>query len=225
MTLLKALHSFLDEFRWLAKDVATRPTRIAELIPDTTPATIGACDAAGTRMGGIYFVPTSNGFITPLLWRQWFPPWIQRQLVSFSNPDGTINNSELELVGLLAHNNILEIAAKVEERTIHNVYTNTAVVFWQRKGAITTTNPPVYLLCLQVLHQRQFRFGPKHDYNPGQSNVMAGFLSRVWHSTDVQIVTHFNSHFPQPEPWKICHLRKPMNSSLILGLSKKQCQM
>ena len=66
-------------------------------------------------MGGIHFVPSPDGSITPLLWRQQFPPWIQRQLVSFSNPDGTINNSDLELAGLVAHNDILAMAAKVEE--------------------------------------------------------------------------------------------------------------
>ena len=191
-------------------------------MPDAVPTTIGAWDAAGTRMGGIYFVPSPDGSITPLLWCQRFPPWIQRQLVSFSNPDGTINNSDLELAGSVAHNNILAMAAEVDERTIHNVYDNTVAAFWQRKGAtITTTGPPAYLLRLQALHQQQFRYVLKNDYIPSTPNVMADFLSRAWNLADVQIVAHFNSHFPQPVPWKICHLRKPINSSLILALSKK----
>ena len=91
LNLSKGLHGFLDNFWWLAQDVATWPTRIAELIPDTVFATIGACDAAGTGMGGIHFVPPPDGSITPLLWTQRFLLWIQRQLVYFSNPDGTIN--------------------------------------------------------------------------------------------------------------------------------------
>ena len=114
----------------MAKDVVTRQTRIAELTPDTVPATIGACDAAGTGMGGILFVPSPDGSATPLLWRQPFLPWIQRQLVSFSNSDGAINNSDLELADLVAHKDILAMVAKVVERTIHNVYDNMATVFW-----------------------------------------------------------------------------------------------
>ena len=119
-----------------------RPTQIAELISDPVPATIGACDAVGTGMGGLHFVLFPDGSITPLLWQQRFPPWIQRQLVYFPHRDDTINNSDLELAGSVAHNDILVIAAEVEKRTIHNVYDNTAAVFWQRKGATSTTGPP-----------------------------------------------------------------------------------
>ena len=63
------LHGFLDDFWWLASDLVTRPTRIAELIPDRDPATNGACDAAASGMGGVHFVPTNTTKI-PLLWRQ-----------------------------------------------------------------------------------------------------------------------------------------------------------
>ena len=51
----------------MAADIAARPTRIAELIPGP-PHIIGACDAAGSGMGGIFFVPicNSNDF-TPYL--------------------------------------------------------------------------------------------------------------------------------------------------------------
>ena len=117
------------------------------------------------------------------------------------------------------------MAAEVEEQTIHNVYGNAATVFWQRKGAAITTGPPTYLLRLHALHQRQFRYVPKHYCIPGKSNVMVDFLLRAWHLTEVQIVAHFNSHFLQPVPWQICNLCKQMNSSLILALSKKRCVM
>jgi hypothetical protein len=84
LRLTKTLHGFLDDFRWLAKDLTSRPTRIAELIPDQTPSTSGACDAAGTGMGGIHFVPTHDKII-PLLWRQLFPAWVRDRLSSFNS--------------------------------------------------------------------------------------------------------------------------------------------
>eukprot|EP00536_Pseudo-nitzschia_multiseries_P010377 jgi/Psemu1/25748/gm1.25748_g len=37
--------------------------------------------------------------------------WVSSQLVSFDNPDGTINNSDLELAGSIAHNDVLAHAA------------------------------------------------------------------------------------------------------------------
>ena len=75
LRLSPTLHGFLDDFRWLATDLVSRPTRIAELIPDRDPATNGACDAAASGMGGVHFVPTNTTEI-PLLWRQRFPDWI-----------------------------------------------------------------------------------------------------------------------------------------------------
>jgi hypothetical protein len=51
--LTSGVHSILQDFRGLARDLARRPTRIAELIPASLPATLGAQDAAGPGMGGI----------------------------------------------------------------------------------------------------------------------------------------------------------------------------
>ena len=80
LRLSKTLHGFLDDFRWLAKDLTSRPTRIAELIPDHFPRTEGGCDAAGAGMGGVHFVPTTseatNNDIIPILWRHRFPNWV-----------------------------------------------------------------------------------------------------------------------------------------------------
>jgi hypothetical protein len=52
------VHAALKDFRWLARDLARRPTRLAEILP-TPKATLGACDAARTGMGGVAIVPLS----------------------------------------------------------------------------------------------------------------------------------------------------------------------
>ena len=64
------MHGFLEDFRSLARDIASRPTCIAELIPDPIPATLGAYDAAGMSIGGIHFIPDVSGSVVPVLWRQ-----------------------------------------------------------------------------------------------------------------------------------------------------------
>ena len=98
--LSSTLHGFLDDFRWLAQDLVSRPTRIAELIPDREPSTNGACDAAA-GMGDVHFIPTADSEI-PILWQQPFPEWIRTQLSSFMNPNCSITNSDLELAGSIA---------------------------------------------------------------------------------------------------------------------------
>ena len=196
LRLSKAVHGFLDDFYTLAQDIASRPTRIAELIPNPIPTTLGACDTAGVGIGGIDFIPAIDGSVVPILWRHKFPEWVQQDLVSFGNPDGSINNSDLELTGSIAHNDVLAQYKDVQERTIHNSYDNILMVFWQQKGSMTTTGPAAYLLRLQAFHQRFFRYVPLKDFIPGSSNTIVNILSRRWDLSDNQLFAFFNSHFP-----------------------------
>merc|ERR1712155_370829 len=141
-------------------------------------------------MGGVHFIPDADsGGKVPILWRHSFPSWVQDRLVSFDNPLGDITNSDLELAGSIAHNNILAQAADVRECTTHNCYDNTAAVFWQRKGSTTTLGPAAYLLRLQGPHQRFYRYVPLRDYIPGEVNRMADILSRRWDWTDTELLS------------------------------------
>ena len=137
------MNGFLEDFCSLTRNITSRPTQIAELIPGFIPATLGVCNAAGEGMSGIHF-------ISDVLSRHKFPLWVQRDLVSFDNPDGSINNSDLELAGSIAHNDVLAQHADARERTIHNSYDNMATVFWQHKGLTTMTGPAACLLCSRL---------------------------------------------------------------------------
>jgi len=92
-------------------------------------------------MGGVHFVPDTTGKVIPLLWREQFPSWLRDRLVSFNNPTDGITNSDLELAGSVAHNDVLAQAADVREKATHNSYDNDATVYWQRKGFTTTLGP------------------------------------------------------------------------------------
>ena len=75
----RTIHEVLQDFCCLVKDLSTRPTRIAELLPSDLKI-IKACDTAGSGMGGVFFVPnTINSKVTPHLWRSPFPHHIQAQ--------------------------------------------------------------------------------------------------------------------------------------------------
>jgi hypothetical protein len=107
------VHTILDDFRDLHRDLDHRPTRIAEVVP-LAPTAHGCHDAAGPGAGGI-LLPTATAvpravqlrtqtgqrrtqrFAGPIVWRMPFPADVTASLASFSNPQGPITNTDLEL--------------------------------------------------------------------------------------------------------------------------------
>jgi hypothetical protein len=151
--LSSAVNQIVVDFRWLAQDLNRRPTRIAEIHPKTKPDTLGAQDAAETGMGDVHFVPQIDGTVQPMLWRCPFPSAVQQRLVSYDNPQGDINNSELEIAASVAQLDVLAHAFDVRKATVHNSSDNVATVWWQRKGATSSSGPTARLLRLQALQQ------------------------------------------------------------------------
>ena len=49
----RQFHDALDDFRWLADDISSRPTRIGEIVPEA-PTEFGRVDASGQGMGGVW---------------------------------------------------------------------------------------------------------------------------------------------------------------------------
>jgi hypothetical protein len=72
-------------------------------------------------MGGAWFPATTNSNLSPLLWRAKFPDSIQSKLVSDSNPTGTINNSQLELAGNIAHQDVLAQHVNTYPRPLYSL--------------------------------------------------------------------------------------------------------
>ena len=95
-------------------------------------------------MGGVAFIPTDDDNVIPILWRKPFLKSVQNKLVSFSNPTSTINNSELELCGNVAHHDVAAQITNISEWTRATLLDNIANVYWLQKGSTTTTGPPVY---------------------------------------------------------------------------------
>ena len=91
-----------QDFEHLAQDLRQRPASIAELVPDK-PVALGPVDASGEGMGGAWPPATTHNTLEPIVWRHRFPLDITADLVSDSNPRGTITNSDLEPAGTVAH--------------------------------------------------------------------------------------------------------------------------
>ena len=107
VSLHKGVHQALEDFRWLLRDLSSRPTRIAELVPLLSSAE-GHHDASGEGAGGVWFpadhlAPREGTTGQPVVWRILWPRRIADLLITDANPNGTITNSDLELAGGLLH--------------------------------------------------------------------------------------------------------------------------
>jgi hypothetical protein len=191
------------------------PTTIEELVPGE-PQNIGACDAAKPGMGGVWFRDTGG----PLLWRTPFPAKVQAQLVSEQNPKGRITNSDLELAGTIMHQDVLADHTPVAGETIHTFCDNTPAVAWRTKGSTTSTKSTAYLLRIAALMQRNQRCHHTIEHISGDDNRMADDASRLWELSDAELLTYFNSTYPQTQSWQLCQPNKHMSSVLISTLSR-----
>ena len=99
VTLSPGVHDALDDFKWLAEDVANRPTQMYELVP-LHPTVDGYHDASGYMCGGVVLPGPTATPITlppqpsaarpspnptgahPIVWRMPFPKDIVESLVS-----------------------------------------------------------------------------------------------------------------------------------------------
>jgi hypothetical protein len=239
--LTTGFHSALHDFRWIQTNLHSRPTRLYELVP-THPVLEGMHDASRDGAGGVWIPhPTAVGrsvklhiaeadgayhrptvrTVGPIVWRCSFPPTITSQLVSWDNPHGAINNSELELLGSFWHHDVAAQCFDVRERTLLSRTDNLATLYWARRGSVTTTSPTATILRQQALHQRHHRYIGLKDYIPGHTNTMADEASRLFHLDDRAFLTHFNLHHPQTQPWRLYHLNPNMRFSGISALHTK----
>ena len=157
----------------------------------------------------------------PVVWRMPFPDSVRTQLVSFKNPKGEINNSDLKLAGSLVHHADVVDTYDVRERTLASYADNTPTVYWQRKGALTSVTAPANLLRLQALHQRHYRYVPRHDFIRGVHNLLADKASRLFHLTDAQFLAHFNNMFPQKLPWRLYTPTSRLQHAVVCALHNK----
>ncbi len=89
-------------------------------------------------------------------------------------------------------------------------------------GSVTSTKAAAYLLRLQALHARHYRYTATYDYLPGPLNTMADDCSHLWHLSDLDLLSHFHSYYPQAGGWKLCHLPNETTSALISALRQQR---
>lgn len=216
----KAVRQHLASFERLVKDLANRPTRLAEIIPDQ-PRVVGAHDASGYGMGGVYFAQDQR----PTVWREAFPSWVESRLVSSDNPDGDITNSDLEQAGGIAQLDVMAQHFDLREVSVGNLTDNTPTLSRAYRGATTTDGAAAYLCQYAAEHQRLHRYCNEMSFINGDQNVMADDASRLLMLSNAAFLDHMNFTYPQDLPWQLRPLDGATLTSLTLALQRKPHKM
>jgi hypothetical protein len=215
--------SFLD-LAHLVATLGARPTHVQELVPNDEHY-VGYCDACNAGAGGVWF--SGELHLDPVVWRVAFPPEIAAQVISDSNPNGTLTNSDLEMAAVLLHYMILQQITDMKHKRSGTFSDNTPTVSWSTRMADKSQAPTAgRLLRGLAAIQRATEAGPYTVTSvAGKQNQMADVSSRSFHLIDNDVfLTHFNFTFPLPQrqSWKIVHLMPEQISNVILTLGGKR---
>ena len=156
----------------------------------------------------------------PYVWRDPIPSSVQQALVSTDNPSGSITNSDIELMGTIAHEATLAAVHDLRHCTIATLSDNTPAVAWGNKASTTTTGSASYLLRSSSLLQCQYRYLSQRFYIPGPANHLADVASRRFDLSNDGILAFFNSVAPHTQPWKMLHLLPAWLSWLTTDLQR-----
>ena len=219
----------LLDLRTMVLDLACRPTHVKELVA-RLPDYNGYCDASAFGAGGVWFSGESP--LTPQVWLLEWPPDIQQTVISSTNPEGRLTNSNLEMAVLL-HFNVLETCVhslKHINTVIHS--DNSPRVAWATTMATKTAKSEAAHRLLRglAMRQRSLEAGPLQVLHiPGKSNNLADIASRPIPAIaldDSRFLTHFAALFPlspKHTSWQRAHPMPAQLSNVILTLRGSNC--
>lgn len=202
MRLTQRVWDVVSDFTDIVDTLRQRLTRLQKLIP-MAPTWVGASDACRDGMGGVWF-HTTDQTQPPIVWRQAYPSDVRDNLVTSDNPKGEVSISDLELLAMIAHKDVVAQHSEVAERTLWMATDNRAALLWSAKGSTTSVAARAYLLRYNALHQRRHRYVATHNHIADKANVMADDASRRWDLPDAELLFLFNTLYPQALPWQIC---------------------
>ncbi len=136
------IRAALNDLCSLIHILGSRPTHVWEILIDM-PCYVGYYDAAAEGVGGIWF-PLGEA-MPPLVWRLAFLPDIAQDVVSLSNPNGSITNSDLDLAAeVLAMGVLLAKALIIKHQPIGTLCNNSPTVSWIDKMASKSRSPTAH---------------------------------------------------------------------------------
>ena len=220
--LSSAFHRELINWKVLALQVASWPTHLEEIVR-REPTHLGFCDASGLGAGGVWLDPARTG--QNLVWRHPWPPYSVASLVSLTNPQGTIANSNLELAALVLQEvTLLKSVPKARMAVPRSGPDNTPTVSWSTREASMINLVIADILRICALHSIKLFLNPSIFYHPGQENCMSDDASRLFYISDTEFLTHMSTIHPQMRvSWQVSLPPLELLSCVISTLRSKPC--
>ena len=202
------LRKTLLDFKTIIKNLAARPTHVAELVR-SEPDLVEFLDSSGEGSGGVVLGHARP--IPPSVWFVQFPLDIQARLVSSENPNGDLTNSDFEMAGVVFGQMALEQLTPMRHTQSLLFSDNTPSVSWSTKMASKATSLVSYnLLRGLAMRQRATQSAPPFVASiPGRLNGLADTASRIEktlhpHKSPLtftpvsmpELLTLFNSRYP-----------------------------
>ena len=216
------LYNAVSDCRTFLHESISTPTKCRNLVTGW-PDYVGITDASGQGLGGV--IIGENKAIPPVVFRLQWPEDISKSIVSDSNPEGTITNSDLEMAGLLMLWLVMESVCHVENAHVALFSDNSPTVHWVQRLAAkhsTIAMQLVRALALRLQLAKASPLTPMHI--SGVNNSLTDIPSRSFGSnpdwyckTDTQLLTLFNSTFPLPQQgsWTVFHLSSAIAMRVI----------
>jgi hypothetical protein len=200
----KTLLLELEECRLFLRESIGDPTKCSSLIT-SWPDYVGVKDASSHGVGGI--IIGENNAVPPTVFRMPWPRDITAQVVSSTNPTGTITNSDLEMGGLLLLWLVMEeVCQDLNGAHVALFSDNSPTVHWVQRLASQQSPIAMQLLRALALRLHINRASPLTPLHiSGVHNAMTDIPSRSFGSepkwfcqTDADLRTLFNTLFPLP---------------------------
>jgi hypothetical protein len=146
-----------------------------------SPDYAGCCDASAWGVGGVWFGGDEE--LPPIVWRQRWPQDITDAVVSTTNPDGHLTNSNLEMAGVVLQEAILGAAlgpAKMQGAQTAIGCNNSPAVAWTTRMASQSASSIVFrLLRGLAMRQRITKSAPPALFHvAGIQNTLADVVFR-----------------------------------------------
>ncbi len=172
------IRAALNDLCSLIRILGLRPTHVWEILIDM-PRYVGYHDATAEGPGRVWF--SLGHQMPPVVWRLAFPLYIALDVVSLSNPDGSITNSNLELAAeVLAVGVLLAKASFIKHQPIGTLCDNSPTVSWIEKMASKSRSPMAgRLLCSLAFMLYCHHAGQLTTVHIcGKDNIMTDIASR-----------------------------------------------
>ncbi len=224
-----ALLEAIADIRTILRETIVRPTLCKDLVAGW-PDYIGIVDASSHGVGGVVLGELS-GIPPTVFWLKW-PQDITDSLVSFSNPQGSINNSELEMAGLLPLWLCIEgVVPDIAHKHVALFSNNLPTVSWVDRMASKKSRIAARLVCALALRLNVCQACPLTPVHiPGVEIALADIPLRSFGSNpewlchdDNALLNLFARKYPLPKQasWTVYRFTTKMTMRLISVLLMK----